>query len=89
LDVWKKALLAGRFVVQTSAGLLFSMLAAAGLSAACHFRKIRILAIFDDLNMVLFMFPLKMLMVGLRWQLGSIVIVKRLPASVPSISHNN
>ena len=74
-DAWKEALLASRFAAPTSAGVLFSMLAAAGLSATWYFRKVRVLAIFDDLDTVLLMIPLKMLIVGLRWQLGVIVIV--------------
>lgn len=73
-DAWKETLLAGRFAAPTSAGVLFSMLAAAGLSATWLFKKARILAIFDDLDTVLLMIPLKMLMVGLAWQLGAIVI---------------
>lgn len=72
---WKESLLASRFAAPTSAGVLFSMLAAAGLSATWLFRKARVLAIFDDLDTVLLMIPLKMLMVGLAWQLGGIVIV--------------
>ncbi len=72
---WKETLLAGRFAAPTSAGVLFSMLAAAGLGATWLFRKARILAIFDDLDTVLLMIPLKLLMVGLAWQLGFIVIV--------------
>jgi len=74
-DSWTRALLAGRFAAPTSAGVLFSMLAAAGLSGTWYFRKIRILAIFDDLDTVLLMLPLKMLIVGLRWQLGVILII--------------
>lgn len=74
-DTWTKALLAGRFAAPTSAGVLFSMLAAAGLSATWYFKKVRILAIFDDLDTVLLMIPLKMLIVGLRWELGVIVII--------------
>ena len=72
---WKEALLAGRFAAPTSAGVLFSMLAAAGLSTTWLFRKARVLAIFDDLDTVLLMIPLKMLMVGLAWQLGGLVLV--------------
>ena len=74
-DAWKETLLAGRFAAPTSAGVLFSMLAAAGLGATWLFKKARILAIFDDLDTVLLMIPLKMLMVGLAWQLGMIVVV--------------
>ncbi|MGD2271658.1 MAG: hypothetical protein PVI06_14740 [Desulfobacterales bacterium] len=72
---WKETLLAGRFAAPTSAGVLFSMLAAAGLGATWLFRKARILAIFDDLDTVLLMIPLKMLMVGIAWQLGLIVVL--------------
>jgi hypothetical protein len=79
---WKETLLAGRFAAPTSAGVLFSMLAAAGLGATWLFRKARILAIFDDLDTVLLMIPLKMLMVGLAWQLGLIIIVMALMLSV-------
>jgi len=74
-DTWTAALLAGRFAAPTSAGVLFSMLAAAGLSATWFYRKVRILAIFDDLDTVLLMIPLKMLIVGMRWQLGMIVAI--------------
>jgi Kef-type K+ transport system membrane component KefB len=72
---WTEALLTGRFAAPTSAGILFSMLAAAGLSVTWVFRKARILAIFDDLDTVLLMIPLKMMMVGIRWQLGAIVVL--------------
>ncbi len=75
LAAWQETLLAGRFAAPTSAGVLFSMLAAAGLGATWLFSKARILAIFDDLDTVLLMIPLKMLMVGLAWQLGLIVVV--------------
>jgi hypothetical protein len=74
-DAWKEVLLASRFAAPTSAGVLFSMLAAAGLSATWLFRKARVLAIFDDLDTVLLMIPLKMMIVGLAWQLGVIVII--------------
>jgi len=72
-ESWKESLLAARFAAPTSAGVLFSMLAAAGLSATWLFRKARILAIFDDLDTVLLMIPLKMMIVGVRWELGLIV----------------
>ena len=51
------------------------MLAAAGLSATWVFRKARVLAICDDLDTVLLMIPLKMAMVGVRWQLALIVLL--------------
>jgi len=75
LAAWKETLLAGRFAAPTSAGVLFSMLTAAGLGTTWLFRKARILAIFDDLDTVLLMIPLKMLMVGIAWQLGIIAVV--------------
>ena len=74
-DQWTNALLAARFAAPTSAGILFSMLAAAGLSATWLFRKARVLAIFDDLDTVLLMIPLKMMIVGARWQLAVIALV--------------
>jgi Kef-type K+ transport system membrane component KefB len=75
---WTEVLLAARFSAPTSAGVLFSMLAAAGLSATWVFRKARILAIFDDLDTILLMIPLKMLIVGVAWQLGVIALVMAL-----------
>ena len=78
LQVWKESLLTGCFAAPTSAGILFSMLAAAGLSSTWLFGKARVLAIFDDLDTVLLLIPLKMLLVGVRWQLGVIVIIMAL-----------
>jgi len=77
LDVpsWKEALLPGRFASPTSAGVLFSMRAAAGLATTWVFKKARVLAIFDDLDTILFMIPLKMMMVEFKWQLSVAVFV--------------
>jgi Kef-type K+ transport system membrane component KefB len=72
---WKEALLVGRFAAPTSAGVLFTMLAAAGLASTWVFKKARILAIFDDLDTVLFMIPLKMMIVGLKPELGLVVVL--------------
>jgi hypothetical protein len=72
---WAETLLAARFAAPTSAGVLFSMLAAAGLSATWTFRKARVLAIFDDLDTILLMVPLTVLLVGLVWQMGAIIAV--------------
>lgn len=71
---WVEAFLVGRFAAPTSAGVLFSMLAASGLSDTWVFKKTRILAIFDDLDTVLLMVPLQMLIVGFVWQLGGAFI---------------
>lgn len=72
---WKEALIAGCFAAPTSAGVLFSMLAAAGLGATWLFKKARVLAIFDDLFTVLLLVPLKAMVVGPKWQLGVILFV--------------
>ncbi len=72
---WKEVMLAGRFAAPTATGVLFAMLAAAGLSSTWMFRKTRVLVIFDDLDTVLLMIPLKILMVGLAWQLGGAVVI--------------
>ena len=52
---WTDALLVGRFAAPTSAGVLFAMLTGAGLGATWLFYKARILAIFDDLDTILFL----------------------------------
>lgn len=73
---WRDALLVGRFAAPTSAGVLFSMLAAAGLATTWVFKKARVLAIFDDLDTVLLMIPLKIAVVGFSWALmGTIGII--------------
>ena len=69
-DAWKETLVIGRFAAPTSAGVLFAMLAAAGLGATWMFKKARVLAIFDDLDTVLLMIPLTVLVVGWRPALG-------------------
>jgi len=61
---FKESLLVGRFASPTSAGILFTMLAAAGLAATWLYKKARVLAIFDDLDTVLLMIPLKMMLIG-------------------------
>lgn len=74
-DLWRETLLAARFSSPTSAGVLFSMLAAAGLAMTWVFKKARILAIFDDLDTILLMIPLKIMMVGFKWQLMVVVLL--------------
>lgn len=65
-----EALLIARFAAPTSAGILFSMLAAAGLKDAWVFQKARVLAIFDDLDTIILMIPLKIILVGFKWELS-------------------
>jgi hypothetical protein len=74
-DTWKETLLLSRFAAPTSAGILFTMLAAAGLKKSWIFNKTRVLAIFDDLDTILLMIPLQVLMIGMKWQLGVVVLV--------------
>ena len=72
---WKEALLVGCFAAPTSAGVLFAMLAAAGLGVTWVFKKAQVLAIFDDLFTVLLLIPLKVLFVGLKTELFVVVAV--------------
>ena len=74
-DAWKETLLLSRFAAPTSAGILFSMLAAIGLQRSWIYRKIQVLAIFDDLDTILLMIPLQIAMFGLHWQMGVILFV--------------
>ena len=74
-EAWKENLLLSRFAAPTSAGILFTMLAALGLKSSWMYKKIQVLAIFDDLDTILLMIPLQIMMIGLRWQLIVIIIV--------------
>lgn len=74
-EAWKENLLLSRFAAPTSAGILFTMLAAAGLRREWIYKKTQVLAIFDDLDTILLMIPLQILMIGFKWQLMVIVLV--------------
>lgn len=74
-DAWKDNLLLSRFAAPTSAGILFSMLAAVGLKTSWVYKKIQTLAIFDDLDTILLMIPLQIMMIGLHWELHIILVV--------------
>lgn len=74
-ETWVTSLFAGRFAAPTSAGILFAMLGAAGLSASWMFRKARVLAIFDDLDTIILLVPLQAFLLGVHWQFGVIVLV--------------
>lgn len=74
-EAWKENLLLSRFAAPTSAGILFTMLAAIGLKSSWMYKKIQVLAIFDDLDTILLMIPLQIMMIGLRWQLLVIVLI--------------
>lgn len=75
MPAWKEALIAAFFAAPTSAGVLFSMLAAAGLAGTWAFNKTRNLAIFDDLIVLLLLLPLQALVIGFVWQLGVSAVV--------------
>ena len=74
-DAWKENLLIGRFAAPTSAGILFTMLAAAGLRKAWIYKKTQVLAIFDDLDTILLMIPLQIMIIGMRVQLFFIIAI--------------
>ena len=63
-EAWKENLLLSRFAAPTSAGILFTMLAAIGLKSSWIYKKIQVLAIFDDLDTILLMIPLQIMMIG-------------------------
>ncbi|MFI3321776.1 MAG: sodium:proton antiporter [Rikenellaceae bacterium] len=74
-DAWKENLILSRFAAPTSAGILFAMLAGAGLRKSWIYKKTHVLAIFDDLDTILLMIPLQIFMIGMKWQLAVIVLV--------------
>lgn len=74
-EAWKENLLLSRFAAPTSAGILFTMLAAIGLKSSWIYKKIQVLAIFDDLDTILLMIPLQIMMIGMRWQLIVIILI--------------
>lgn len=74
-DAWKETFLLSRYAAPTSAGLLFTMLAAAGLRYTWVYKKVQVLAIFDDLDTIILMIPIQILMIGMRWQMFIIIII--------------
>ncbi len=71
---WRQSAFLGRFAAPTSAGILLSMLAAAGLGLTWVYKKVRILVIFDDIDTILLLIPLKIIMIGFKWQLFVVII---------------
>ncbi|HHU41054.1 MAG TPA: sodium:proton antiporter, partial [Fermentimonas caenicola] len=74
-DAWKESFMLGRYAAPTSAGILFTMLVAAGLKHTWVYKKVQVLAIFDDLDTILLMIPLQILMIGMRWQMLVVMAV--------------
>lgn len=70
---WKPALLSGLSSAPTSAGVLFSMMLAAGLGATWVFKKARTLAVLDDLATILLLTPIQIIIHGFEVQ--SIIIL--------------
>ncbi|WP_108624046.1 cation:proton antiporter [Candidatus Similichlamydia epinepheli] len=61
---WKSCILLGCFAAPTSAGILFSMLEAGGLSKTWVFKKAKLLAILDDLYTLVLLIPIRLLNFG-------------------------
>lgn len=72
---WEKAALIGLSSAPTSAGVLFAMLAAAGLGTTWLFQKARVLAIADDIATILLIIPLQIILVGLKIELMFVIII--------------
>ena len=74
-DAWKESLLLSRFAAPTSAGILFSRLAAMKLQKSWIYQKAQTLAIFDDLDTIILMVPLQVAMIGeLNWQMLAMLV---------------
>lgn len=73
------ALLLARFAAPTSAGVLLTLLAAAGLGATWVFRKARLLVIFDDLDTIILLIPLRFLVGGVTinsvYSLATVIVL--------------
>ncbi len=72
---WRETLLLSRFAAPTSAGILFAMLATLNLKSSWIYKKIQVLAIFDDLDTIILMIPLQIMMIGMQWQLFVVVFI--------------
>lgn len=74
-EAGKENLLLSRFAAPTSAGILFTMLSAAGLRKEWIYKKTQVLAVFDDLDTILLMIPLQILMIGFKWHLVAMILL--------------
>ncbi len=70
---WRPSLLSGLSSAPTSAGVLFSMMLAAGLGATWVFKKARTLAVLDDLATILLLIPIQIIIHG--FEIQSIIIL--------------
>jgi len=71
---WKESFLVGIFSAPTSAGVLFAMLAAAGLGTTWVFKKAQVLAVFDDFVALLLLIPLQIVFIGIKPELFAVVL---------------
>ena len=74
-SAWQPSLLSGLSSAPTSAGVLFAMLMAAGLSATWVFKKARVLAVLDDLVVILLLAPLQIVIHGFEWRSLAVFIL--------------
>ncbi len=72
---WRETLLLSRFAAPTSAGILFAMLISLNLKSSWIYKKIQVLAIFDDLDTIILMIPLQIMMIGMQWQLFAVIFI--------------
>lgn len=70
---WRSSVLAGASSAPTSAGILFSMMMAAGLQLTWVFKKARVLAVLDDLATIILLIPLQIVLHG--FEIQSIIIL--------------
>ena len=85
-ETWKETLLLSRFAAPTSAGILFSMLAAMQLQKSWIYQKAQTLAIFDDLDTIILMVPLQVAMIGeFNWQMLAMLTNAAIQNSAPRL----
>ncbi len=72
---WSPSALGAMSSAPTSAGILFTMMTAAGLHLTWVFKKARLLAILDDLATLILLIPLQILLHGFELQSGVVIIL--------------
>lgn len=72
--LWKPTLFLSLFAAPTSSGILFTMLVSAGVGTTWCYKKIKHIAVFDDLDTILLLIPLQFLFHGSFVTLATVVI---------------
>ncbi len=72
---WQSGVLSGLSSAPTSAGVLFAMLMAAGLSGTWVYKKAQTLAVLDDLVVLLLLTPLQIILYGFEPQAIILVVL--------------